>query len=156
MRPALLALLLGSLLVAGCGAAAGTPVASKHTVVKTRTGPLGTYLVDGKGRTLYRFMRDTGRRSSCFGACAQNWPALRSKEKPEAKGAVKQKRLSTKKRSDGGRQVLYRGHPLYRFSGDVSSGDTNGQGQNAFGGSWYVVAPSGKPILASSSTPSPY
>jgi predicted lipoprotein with Yx(FWY)xxD motif len=37
-----------------------------------------------------------------------------------------------------GRQVLYNGHPLYRFKSDASSGDAKGEG---IGGVWYVVTP---------------
>jgi predicted lipoprotein with Yx(FWY)xxD motif len=155
MRPALIGILLVPLALAGCGAAAGRPASSKHAVVKTHHGSLGTHLVDGKGRTLYRFLKDTGRKSRCTGACADNWPPVTSKEKPEAEGSVKQSRLSTKKRKDGRRQVLYAGHPLYRFAGDASPGDANGQGVNAFGAHWYVVATSGKTITRSSASPSP-
>jgi predicted lipoprotein with Yx(FWY)xxD motif len=159
MRHAPLALLVLVPLVLA-GAAAGRPAAgSRHATVETRQGPLGTHLADGKGRTLYRFLKDTGRKSTCTGVCAQNWPPLTTKEKPEAEGRAKQSRLSTKRRKDGRRQVLYDGHPLYRFAGDSSPGDANGQGINAFGGLWYVVAPSGKAIKASgasSPSPSPY
>jgi predicted lipoprotein with Yx(FWY)xxD motif len=155
MRPALLALLIASLALAGCGAAAGRPASSKHTVIKTKHGSLGTYLVDGKGRTLYRFLKDTGRKSKCTGACAQNWPPVTTREKPEAEGRAKASKLSTKRRKDGSRQVLYAGHPLYRFAGDAAPGDTNGQGLNAFGARWYVVAVSGKTIRASSAGPLP-
>ena len=43
-------------------------------------------------------------------------------------------------------QVTYNGHPLYSFVKDTKSGDTNGEGLTAFGGSWFAVSPAGKRI----------
>jgi predicted lipoprotein with Yx(FWY)xxD motif len=157
--------------VAGCGGySAGTPASApasaavtKHAVVKTRHGRLGTYLVDGRGRTLYLFQKDTSPRSRCSAVCAQAWPPLTTREKPEAEGGAKATLLSTSKRADGSRQVVYRGHPVYRYEPDTAAGQTRGQGVNAFGALWYVMAPSGRAITAaaaatppSSSTPAPY
>jgi hypothetical protein len=48
-------------------------------------------------------------------------------------------------------QVIYKGHPLYLFSGDTKAGDTNGEGVNAFGGMWYAVSPAGNQVAGSSS-----
>jgi predicted lipoprotein with Yx(FWY)xxD motif len=124
--------------------------ASKHAVVKTRSTSLGTILVDGQGRTLYRFLKDKGRRSQCFGACASNWPPLITSGRPHASGRAKASRLSTIRRTGGARQVDYAGHPLYRFALDSGPGKTSGQGLEAFGGRWYVVAASGRVITSSS------
>jgi predicted lipoprotein with Yx(FWY)xxD motif len=157
MRKALLILPL-IVVLAGCGASAGqnasapAGAAAKHAVVKTRTGDLGTYLVDARGRTLYLFEKDTGRRSRCSGACAQNWPPLITREKPEAQGGAKASLLSTRRRANGSRQVLYNGHPLYRYTGDTAAGETNGQGVSAFGARWYVLSPAGRAIRGSAAT----
>jgi predicted lipoprotein with Yx(FWY)xxD motif len=153
MRKAL-TLLLPLLVLAGF-VASGSAAAGKHATVKTRHGALGTYLVDGRGRTLYRFMKDTGRRSHCSGACAQAWPPLTTKERPEAEGGAKASRVSTVRRSGGARQVLYAGHPLYRFALDSAAGDTGGQGLKAFGGRWYVVSASGRAIRGSGAAAPP-
>jgi predicted lipoprotein with Yx(FWY)xxD motif len=156
--------------IAGCGAAysAGSPAsapaaaAAKHAVVATRHGKLGTYLVDGRGRTLYRFMKDSGPRSRCTGACPAAWPPLTTRERPEAEGGARAKLLSTSKRANGTRQVVYGGRPLYRYEPDTAAGQTRGEGVSAFGARWYVVAPSGRVITAAakapagSSTPAPY
>jgi predicted lipoprotein with Yx(FWY)xxD motif len=156
MRRALL--ILPILILAGCGGYAQmnatTASTAKHAVVKTRHGKLGTFLVDGRGRTLYLFVKDTGRRSTCSGACAQNWPPLTTREKPEAEGGAKASMLSTSRRANGARQVLYNGHPLYRYAPDTAAGQTNGQGVNAFGARWYVVGPAGRAIK-SSGAPAP-
>jgi predicted lipoprotein with Yx(FWY)xxD motif len=168
MRKALVILPL-TLLAAGCGAtsagqpASSTTAAAKHATVKTRHGKLGTFLVDGSGRTLYLFEKDTGPTSRCTGACAANWPPLTSREKPEAEGKAKASKLSRHKRPGGGKQVTYNGHPLYRFTLDSKAGQTNGEGVNAFGARWYVVSTSGKAIKPSAAAadpapapPSPY
>jgi predicted lipoprotein with Yx(FWY)xxD motif len=173
MRIALVVLLPVTVALAGCGAsvyAAGTPAkapasvaAAKQVTVTTRHGALGTYLVDGAGRTLYRFGKDSGRRSRCSGACAQAWPPLTSRGAPRAGGGAKASRLSTSRRAGGARQVLYAGHPLYRYAGDGGPGKTAGQGLTAFGARWFVVAPSGRTIRstpaaapAPTTSPSPY
>jgi predicted lipoprotein with Yx(FWY)xxD motif len=44
--------------------------------------------------------------------------------------------------------VTYNGHPLYRFIQDSKPGQANGQGSQAFGAGWYVVAPSGNEIVS--------
>lgn len=164
MRKALPLILPLMLVVAGCGAgsagqqaSSSATAAKKHATVKTRNGKLGTFLVDGSGRTLYRFMHDKSAKSTCTGACAANWPPLTTREKPEAEGKAKQSLLSTHKRVNGAKQVVYHGRSLYHFIGDSKPGDTTGEGINAFGGSWYVVSRTGKPIKpgAASANPAP-
>ena len=59
--------------------------------------------------------------------------------------------LGMTKRADGTTQVTYAGHPLYFFAGDSSSGAANGQGVDAFGAKWYVVAPNGAAITKQAS-----
>ena len=39
--------------------------------------------------------------------------------------------------------MTYKGHPLYLFKLDKGSGQVSGQGQNFFGGKWFVVSASG-------------
>jgi hypothetical protein len=62
--------------------------------------------------------------------------------------------VSTITRTDHTTQVTYNGHPLYRFAADAKPGDTTGQGTTAFGGTWYVVGPSGTPITSAAPSPS--
>ena len=115
----------------------------------------GSILVDGHGKSLYRFGRDTGRKSTCNGACAQNWPPLLTTRTPKAGSGVSARKLGTTRRSDGKLQVTYAGHPLYNFIGDATRGDINGEGLNAFGGIWTLVAPSGAKVAAGASSPTP-
>ena len=114
--------------------------------MSTKTSSLGTFLVDGNGRALYLWEADDGAKSTCSRACAQAWPPLTATGTPKASGAVKASLLGTTTRADGSREVTYAGHPLYRFSGDKGAGDVNGQGSDAFGAEWYVLAPSGRKV----------
>ncbi len=123
-----------------------TTGATTAATVGTASGAPGTFLVDGKGMTLYLFEKDTGATSMCTGACATAWPPLLTKGAPTAMDSVQAADLGTTKRPDGTTQVTYGGHPLYRYAGDTATGQTGGQGSKAFGGAWYVVSPSGKAI----------
>ena len=116
------------------------------SAVGTKTSSLGTFLVDGNGRTLYLWDADHGSKSTCSGACAQAWPPLTTTATPKASGAVKASLLGTTKRTDGTREVTYAGHPLYTFAGDTQPGQTTGQGSNGFGAPWWVVTPAGKAL----------
>jgi predicted lipoprotein with Yx(FWY)xxD motif len=127
-----------ALAVSATGHAAGNAA-----TLKTRHGKIGTFLVDGHGRTLYLFQKDKTKRSRCSGACATDWPPLLTSGKAKASGSVRKALLGTTKRSDGKTQVTYKGHPLYTYAGDQKAGDTNGQGVSAYGAKWYAVTPSG-------------
>ena len=170
-------LAVGALLAAGCAsnttttpssggapssAATGGGAASGAAMVETHSGPDGTYLTDGSGRTLYLFMADTGGSSNCSGACTQVWPPLSTTGAPTAGSGVTAANLGTITRSDGTKQVTYSSHPLYYFSQDTSAGQMTGQGIPGFGAKWWIVAPSGSAITGSgggsgsgSSTPAP-
>ena len=125
---------------------ANTSNPSATSVVSTKTTSLGTFLVDGSGRTLYLWDADHGSKSACSGACAQAWPPVTTTGTPKASGAVKASLLGTTKRADGSREVTYAGHPLYTFAGDTQAGQTTGQGSNGFGAPWWVVTPAGKAL----------
>ena len=125
-----------------------TAAPASGTVVDIRLTGLGRVLVDIRGMTLYLFEAD-GSASTCYGSCAQNWPPLHTKGAPTAGSGSMQALLNTSPRKDRTAQVTYNGHPLYFFVGDSKPGDTHGEGINAFGGSWYVVSPSGAKIDAS-------
>ena len=149
------------LAVAGCGggaSASSTPasqVSGHGTTIRTATeGSLGTILLDSKGRTLYLFKKDSGRKSACFDACASAWPPLRASGKPTVSGAAKVSMVGTTARSDGRPQVTYNGHPLYLFAGDQKRGDTAGQGVDEFGAEWYVLSPAGTQVSGPASNSS--
>jgi predicted lipoprotein with Yx(FWY)xxD motif len=139
---------------AAAGASSGGPGSSgSPAVVMTHSGPLGTYLTDASGRTLYLFATDTGSNSTCAGTCAANWPPLTTTGAPQAGSGTTGSDLSTTMRADGSTQVDYHGHPLYYFAADTSAGDAKGQGLNE-GGLWWVVSPAGAAITSSAATSS--
>jgi predicted lipoprotein with Yx(FWY)xxD motif len=139
---------LAALAIAAGAFAVLTAIASSATsqpaTVKTGTSALGRIIVDGKSHTLYLFEKDRKGKSSCAGACAQNWPPLLTKGKPKAGAGAKAALLDTTRRADGTIQVTYNKHPLYTFAGDNGKrGSTKGQGLEAFGARWYVLAAKG-------------
>ena len=85
---------LAALALAACGggggntsnaARLGTPKTSSGksaTIGVANNGQLGKILVDSRGRTIYLFQKDTGTKSQCSGACASNWPPVRTSGKP--------------------------------------------------------------------------
>jgi predicted lipoprotein with Yx(FWY)xxD motif len=125
------------------GASPTTGGQATATTISTSNTKLGQILVDAKGRTLYLFEKDQPNQSACSGACASAWPVDQSSGTPKATAGAKASMLGTFKRTDGTTQVTYNHHPLYYYSGDTAAGQQNGQGLNAFGANWFVVAPAG-------------
>ncbi len=103
--------------------------------------------MDGQGMTLYVFDQDTGGQSSCYEACADQWPPFLTDAEPQAEGGTDPALLGTTERDDGTTQVTYGGRPLYYFAQDSQPGDPNGQG---VGSAWWVIAPDGSAITGSS------
>lgn len=137
--------------VAGCtqdssgnGSGGNDDGASGAATVTVESHPeYGDLLADGEGRTLYMFTEDSqgAEESSCTGGCGDTWPALTAGDGVEAGDDVGAE-LDSFERADGDTQVTADGWPLYRYSGDESAGDANGQG---VGGTWYVLGPDGSP-----------
>ena len=108
--------------------------------VPSGTGP-AHYLADATGHTLYVLSTDTVGNATtrpattCTGACATNWPPFSATGGVVPTGVDA---LTTFTRDDGAQQRVWRGHLLYRFHGDLVSGDTKGNGLN---GTFSVVDP---------------
>jgi predicted lipoprotein with Yx(FWY)xxD motif len=117
-------------------------------------GPLGAYLTDANGNTLYLYTPDTSPTSTCYGQCIAFWPALLTNGAPQAGAGATATFLGTSPRPDGSLQVTYKGHPLYYFKGDKAAGDTSGQGT---AGTWFMVSPTGSQIgnAAKAAAPAP-
>jgi len=123
--------------VAGAVLAASAARADHHAVkVSTKDG-IGSFLVDTKGMTLYQFKKDSPGMSACTGGCLTKWP-LYYREAVAAKDGLKAEEFGTITRADGQKQTTYKGMPLYYFQGDMTAGDTGGQGIKDV---WFVVAP---------------
>ena len=148
----------GALVIAGCGGSnnntsssetssseTGSSSSSSGSTALTGTSiqGLGTVLVDSEGMTVYTFGKDKGNTSSCYGACAENWPPVITEGAPTAGEGAMSSQLGTAKRKDGTLQVTYAGHPLYTYVGDQSPGEANGNELNFFGGEWLALDESG-------------
>lgn len=108
---------------------------------------LGSVLAAGpKKLTVYMFSGDRGGQSTCYGECAALWEPVLTSGPPTAGAGVRSSELSTTKRVDGQLQVTYAGHPLYHYLPDVLPSDAIGEGLSNFGGQWYAVAPTGRPV----------
>lgn len=140
------ALGLAGFLLAGANAQGATHRSASAAIVSLRTTKLGAILVNAKGHTLYLFAEDKNSQSACTGTCAKYWPPAIAQTKPTAGAGVKPSLLGTTTRSDGRKQVTYNHHPLYGFALDKQAGQTNGQGQNAFGAHWWAVSAKGTPV----------
>jgi predicted lipoprotein with Yx(FWY)xxD motif len=162
--PALAALLAASAVtLAACGGASagtasgatasdagGTTPATGSGLHAAGTG-LGRVLVDADGRTVYLLTADSRGTSTCGADCLSEWPAVA----PGRAGLDVPVGSATT--PDGTATATVAGQPVYVFSGDHGPGDVNGEGIQAFGGTWYAVSPKGTAVTSStgsSTTPS--
>jgi predicted lipoprotein with Yx(FWY)xxD motif len=146
----------GALALAGCGgssssgggggSSSGSGSGSSSATVTTKNiSGYGTALTTSSGQALYLLTADPPGGSKCSGSCASEWHPLIASGTPTAGPGVQSSLLSTFKRSDGSEQVAYDKHALYTYTGQ---GPAAGAGVAADGGIWYLVAPSGKAIKA--------
>ena len=113
--------------------------------VKARHSAYGSVLFDGRGRALYLFTKDGRGPTRCYGACADAWPPATVSGRPRAGHGVRASLLGTTRRRGGARQLTYAGQPLYYYVGD-GRGEIKCQAVAEFGGTWLVVAPSGRAV----------
>ncbi|WP_377268253.1 SCO0930 family lipoprotein [Peterkaempfera sp. SMS 1(5)a] len=123
--------------------AAPAAAAGSAAAISTRKdAKLGDILVDGQGRTMYRYDKDTANppTSNCNDACAQAWPPVPASAANGAK-VSDPSLLGEVTRADGSKQLTVAGWPMYLYAADSAAGDTNGQGVNQV---WWAVQPDGK------------
>ena len=160
-------LLLAGCTTGGSGTASGgsgslAPAAAGNAAadLKTFASPLGVISIDGNGRTVYAFDKDTpgSSTSACTGQCTSLWfPVTTTSSPPIVQGVTGM--VGTSPTADGKKQVTLAGHRLYTYAGDTAAGEISGQGvQNI----WWVVSPAGGELkkqagpAASSSSSSGY
>jgi predicted lipoprotein with Yx(FWY)xxD motif len=123
--------------------AGGASAASSGSKLATAdVGGLGKVIVDGNGRTVYVFDKDTSGKSNCEGDCLAKWPAVPAEGTPKLDG-IDASLVGTVTRSDGSKQLSIAGLPVYLFAQDSKAGQAKGQ---AVGGVWWVVGADGKKI----------
>jgi predicted lipoprotein with Yx(FWY)xxD motif len=154
-------------LLAGCGGGSQKPTASTTThpagsAAKPSTSfstanvsGVGTVVVDGSGRTVYILTSNGHDNVPCGDAsgCTGLWPDLPlpdGSSGAKAGTGIKTSLLSTKKLSDGETYPTYNGWLMYEYAGDSGAGQAKGQGIKSFGGTWYVLNTSGKPVTSTS------
>jgi predicted lipoprotein with Yx(FWY)xxD motif len=160
-RHAGFALALAAVILCACGCGGSTaskPAAGNATgapggmtvTISARSLPrVGTVLVTSQDLVLYVFAPDHHRAITCKGTCLGTWPPLMlpSGSKLAAGAGVKPGLLGSDRDPAGGRVVTYAGWPLYTYTGDVDPGQATGQNLNLNGGLWYVIRPSGLPLI---------
>jgi predicted lipoprotein with Yx(FWY)xxD motif len=92
--------------------------------VTVHNSAYGKVIFDKSGFVLYSFSADKNGKSNCHGACLTAWPPYKV----------------------GGKQVVFRGHPLYYYIGDRKPGQILCQNVTEYGGLWTVVRPEGTPV----------
>jgi len=119
--------------------------AQSTTIKVQHKQPYGNYLTNGKGMSLYLFLKDTRGKSACYNKCAKKWPPVILKKGTKIKvgSNVDKKKLGTTKRKNGSLQLTYNNHPLYYFYKDKKAGDVKGQDKMSV---WFLLNPSGKMI----------
>lgn len=120
--------------------------AGAFTLALAQKDPLGKFLADASGRTLYLLTKDSPNTSNCYDKCAQSWPPILSSAAPTLKEGLNSALVATTQRTDGTSQLTYNGWPLYYYGKDLQPGDVNGQ---AVGKVWWVISAEGNPVKPS-------
>jgi predicted lipoprotein with Yx(FWY)xxD motif len=130
----------------GSSSTAGTTLAVGSTT-------LGQVVVDGRGRTLYMYGKDTQNsgKSACTGGCLTAWPPVLATGAPTVTGVSGT--VGTIDTPDGKKQVTLNGWPLYTYVKDAKAGDTTGQN---VGQIWFVLDQTGTPVKSTGGTTTGY
>ena len=134
---------------AGASSSSSVGTTSSSSALKTAKIGGATVLTNAKGFTVYWFAPDTSSTSKCNGSCARYWPPVKG---PVTAGAGVTGKLTVITRSNGTKQAVYNGHPLYTYVGDTAPGQDKGNGLNLSGGLWHQITVSGSAAPASSSS----
>jgi predicted lipoprotein with Yx(FWY)xxD motif len=149
--PALAGLLAASAVtLSACGGGASSTTAGSPSTpsqgLHTASTSLGKVLVDGAGKTVYMLSADGANKSTCDATCLAVWPAV---VPGHAKLGVT---TGSTKTPGGAMTATVGGQPVYTFVNDHGPGDVTGEGLNEFGGTWYAVSASGKPVTKASTS----
>jgi len=106
----------------------------------------GSVITDGSGNTLYFFSLDANGSSACTtaGGCLAVWPIV-YEASPTLGTGLNASDFASISRSDGSKQTTYKGWPLYRYAGDATAGNINGDGVDRV---WFVAKPDYTVMLA--------
>ena len=139
-------LLIASLALVTLASLGATEAMAKGAKLKVEDSDVyGRILVNGGGKALYLFTKEAGPTADCYGECAAAWPPFLTSGKPSAGTGLSSKRLGTTIRSDGTRQVTFKGHPLYFYVHDTPDRILC-QDVFEFGGTWLLVNQRGNAV----------
>jgi len=113
----------------GSGGTGGTPTGTAGVTVATRTvSGVGTVLTDQAGKTLYTPQQEAHGAIKCTSSCLSFWfPVTMGKGATPHSTATLSGALGEIQRPDGGgRQLTYKGQPLYTFRLDSAPGQVHG------------------------------
>src|SRR5262249_22959746 len=133
---------IAALLLAAAVLTAGSVSARSEggAVVKAGHSSLGRILVDSHGKTLYLWAHDHGRKSTCYGECAEYWPPLLTSGSPRAASGARAALLGMTRRVGGGMQGTYKSQPPYYFAGGQKARQTPGERVTGVVGRWDPVS----------------
>ena len=115
---------------------------AKGTTITLGDSEFGSMLFGSKKQAIYIFEKDRRGKTVCYGECAEAWPPVFTRGKPQAGDGVRPSLLDTVKRRDGKLQVTYSGKPLYYYAHE-GPGEVRCHNVDLNGGLWWVVGPDG-------------
>jgi predicted lipoprotein with Yx(FWY)xxD motif len=140
--------LTAAAVVAASLAASPAGASPGRATLKLRQTSVGKILVNGRGRTLYAYSKDTRNKDNCVEVplCTSLWPVLATSGRPIAGPGVRRALIGTTTPRPGVKQVTYAGHPLYTYVGDSSPGQTSYVNIYQAGGFWPALNAAGKEV----------
>src|SRR5215469_17140517 len=127
-----------ALVVAACGSSSGSggsgnspaaapgtsaAAAANGTTLEAKQVSGAKLLTNAKGFSLYWFVPDTATKSNCNSSCAKYWPPVPG---PATAMSGVKGTLTVITRSNGSKQAVWNGHPLYTYVGDTKPGEAKG------------------------------
>ena len=112
-------------------------------------------LADARGRTVYVLTKPGMQNVPCTDAsgCTAVWPDLPLPDgtKHATAGAEVNAMILGTMKVGNETYPTYNGYLMYEYASDTGPRQTNGQGITSYGGTWYVINPSGKPTKTGTS-----
>src|SRR5258705_13116447 len=120
------------LLAAACGGTSPStsaaspspsPAATGEKIAVATNAKFGSILVDEKGMTVYLFVADTTKESTCYTSCAAVWPPVLTDGAPQAGTGVPGSFLGRNNPTHGKNGGNYTHHPPFFFIQDKATRD---------------------------------
>jgi predicted lipoprotein with Yx(FWY)xxD motif len=127
------------------GATLGLAVAAGGTSTATlKSNSITNYphvLANSKSHEFYVLSDEKGAKLHCTGGCLSTWIPLTvsTSTTKVTKGSGVDGTIGFVKRSSTKKQVTFNGYPVYTYVYDSGANQSNGEGQQSNGGTWYLV-----------------